>query len=762
MNAVLKLSLLLLIITLWACDNKTELPQEITVIPEPAEMTIRNGSFQLVSNTKIITSDEIEKQAALLLLSSFNGLSDDQVTNDTTKHNFVRFEIEKDIADEGYELEITPEMMSIKASKPSGFIYAIQTIRQLLPIESKELILPTLTIKDEPQYPWRGFMLDVSRHFFEKEYVLKTIDRMTYFKLNTLHLHLIDDQGWRIEIKKYPKLTEIGAFRVDQEDKPWDARLVNEPSEKGTYGGFYTQEDIKEIVQYASERGITVMPEIEMPAHVTSAIAAYPEFSCQEIPVGVPSGGLWPITDIYCPGKESTFQFLEDVLNEVMELFPSKYIHVGGDEATKTNWEKCKDCQKRMAIEGLDDTAELQSYFIKRMERFLSSKGRILIGWDEILEGGLAPGATVMSWRGTKGGWEASEQGHDVVMTPGDYLYFNQYQGEPDYEPLAFGGYVPLSRVYSFEPMVDSMSAEQKKHVLGAQANLWSEFIVDEQISEYMIFPRIAALSEMVWTPKDKKSWDNFSKKIDPLFERLDHMGINYSKSVFAVTASSKYDTTSKELLVTLKNEIPSSEIRYSFNDEPLNASSLKYTSPISLKETTLIKTAVFKDNVALGDTLYKNLIFHKAFGKKMSYKPKYNKSYAGIGDLTLGNIIRGSKNFHDGQWLAWLDDEVEIIIDLEEKTEISAVRIGAMETQAAGIFYPINMIVSLSEDGSIYKKAGELKRPFKENGFPTIEDFEISFERQNTRYVKVMIQNIGSPPKGGGAFIFIDEIMVE
>ena len=294
---------------------------------------------------------------------------------------------------------------------------------------------------------------------------------MAMLKMNVLHFHLVDDQGWRIEIKKYPKLTEVGAWRVDQEDKHWDGRYTPAADEKGTYGGFYTQEELKELVAYAATKNIEVIPEIEMPAHVSSAIAAYPELSCHERPIGVPSGGVWPITDIYCAGKENTFQFLENVLTEVMDIFPSKYIHVGGDEATKTNWKACPHCNKRMKVEGLKNAEELQSYFIKRMERFINSKGKKLIGWDEILEGGIAPEATVMSWRGVAGGIEAAKQGHDVIMTPGSHCYFDHYQGPQNEEPLAWGGYTPLSKVYTFDPVVDTMTPAEAKHVLGRQAH---------------------------------------------------------------------------------------------------------------------------------------------------------------------------------------------------------------------------------------------------------------------------------------------------
>ncbi len=515
---------------------------------------------------------------------------------------------------------------------------------------------------------------------------------------------------------------------------------------------------------YANERGITVVPEIEMPAHVMSAIAAYPELSCFGDEIMVPSGGVWPITEIYCAGKENTFEFLEDVLLEVMELFPSEYIHVGGDEATKTNWEKCPDCQRRMQEEGLADVEELQSYFIKRMERFISSHDRVLIGWDEILEGGLASGATVMSWRGVEGGWEASEQGHDVVMTPVSHMYFDYYQGDPNTEPLAFGGNTTLSKVYEFDPVVDSMSVDQKKHVLGGQANLWSEFVDNPSHSEYMLFPRLVALSEVLWSSEEKQNWKGFSEKLKQnIFPRFDAMDINYAKSAYAVTAETEVDLDSKILQVNLKNEFPQSEIRYALTDEALNKNSEIYSEPIELSQSTTLKAAVFENGEQPGEILEKNFTFHKAVGKEVTYKPIYHDSYKGQEEAGLVNVLRGSLNFHDGQWQGWLVDDVEIIIDLEENTEINRVGVGTMENQGSGIYYPLGVSVSISEDGENYQSIGNTSREYKQNSNPELKEFNIELEEpEETRFVKVKVNNLGHPPQGGEAWLFLDEIIVE
>ncbi|QOD60479.1 family 20 glycosylhydrolase [Polaribacter haliotis] len=773
MKFTYKYIVLILVITIFSCKkDRVFTMEDIQLIPKPAELNLEKGSFEFDKNTKFVINNDEQIQASEILASKFKTVAnwDLEAVKEAPSSNYIQFILNNNLEKEAYKLNVNNDVIKIEASNFSGFLYGVETIRQLLPaeIESDTTVdnitweIPNITITDAPRFKWRGLMLDVSRHFFEKEYVLKTIDRLAYLKMNTLHLHLVDDQGWRIEIKKYPKLTEVGAWRVDQENKPWDGRYTPKLGEKATYGGFYTQEDIKEIVAYAKRRGINVVPEIEMPAHVTSAIAAYPEFSCLEKPVTVPSGGLWPITDIYCAGKDSTFEFLQDVLTEVMDLFPSKYIHVGGDEATKTNWKTCKDCQKRMKTEGLHDVEELQSYFIKRMERFISSKGRVLIGWDEILEGGLAPGATVMSWRGVKGGLEASEQGHDVVMSPGTHCYFDHYQGPMDTEPLAWGGFTPISKVYKFDPVVETMTEEQAKHVLGGQANVWAEHIPTTSQSEYMIFPRLTALSEVLWSPKKDRSWNEFTPRLKEMFKRYDFQGINYAKSAYTISTETQVNDTTNVISVSLKNEFSDSDIRYVLNNASLDNEAIPYKEPIELKETTTIKTSVFKDDKPIGRVFEKTFNYHKAVGKKVTYLSKYSNSYKGAGANNMTNIIRGSKNFHDGQWQAWIGNDMEVVIDLEIPTEISKVSVGSTDNQGPGIYYPTKVEVLLSNDGKNFKRAGVINRALKVNPNIELKDFIVNFKSQKATFVKVIAKSVKKTPNGGGAWLFVDEIVVE
>lgn len=772
MKKIIQILLLFLIVVSSSCSkSKVFAESDIAIIPKPVHLKLKKGVFGFNDKTEFVISDASQKEAVSILLNKFKKAAGWtlQVSENAPKNNFVAFIVDESLNDEAYELIVNSDNITIKAKSYSGFLYAMETIRQLLPVDiesntvlkNTDWIIPNLTINDEPRFKWRGLHLDVARHFFKKEYIKQTIDMLAMHKMNVFHFHLVDDQGWRIEIRKYPKLTSVGAWRLDQEDAHWDGRRVTTPEDEATYGGFYTQEDIKEIVAYAKTKGVQVVPEIEMPAHVMSAIAAYPELSCTETPIGVPSGGVWPITEIYCAGKETTFEFLENVLLEVIELFPSKYIHVGGDEATKTNWAKCPHCQNRMKTEGLKNVEELQSYFIKRMERFISTHDRKLIGWDEILEGGLAPQATVMSWRGVKGGLEATEQGHDVVMTPGSHMYFDHYQGPQNQEPLAWGGHTPLSKVYEFDPIVETMTPEQSKHVLGGQANLWSEQIKTEAHSQYMIFPRLAALSEAVWSPKASRNWDDFSKRIVSLFKRYEYLGINYAKSAYLVTADVQMDMETKQVSVELKNEFTNADIRYTLNNEKLSENAIKYTEPLKIDKTTNLNASLFKDDKPVGVPFNTTIQFHKAVGKKVTFKEIYDDRYQGEGAFGMVNTLRGTKNFTDGHWQAWLSKDMEAVVDLGEDTQIQEVILGTLENQGPGIYFPIAVTVLVSNDGKNFKEVGIEKRPFAKNPSFDLKEFKISFEPQLARYVKVIASNMKKTPEGGEVWLFVDEILI-
>jgi len=767
-------------ILIWSCQPKrTFTESELALIPLPQKMILGSSSFQFKSSTRFVVDNVDQKVIAscfTALLEKVAGWKSQIIIGGDEGTNQVYFQTEQTMGPEAYSLEIQKNRIVIKASMPAGFFYATQTIRQLLPpeiegtqkLEKKEWLVPVISITDSPAFKWRGFMLDVCRHFFPKEDVLRMIDNLALHKINTLHLHLADDQGWRIQIKKYPKLTDVGAWRVNREDKPWNSRPKQEAGEKASYGGFYTQEDIREMVAYAQSRFITIVPEIEMPAHCIAALSAYPQLSCTGGPFTVPSGGVWPNTDIFCAGNDSTFLFLEDVLSEVIDLFPSKYIHIGGDEATKTEWAKCPKCKLRIKTEGLKDVGELQSYFIKRIEKFINSKNRVLLGWDEILEGGLPPKATVMSWRGIQGGIDAANQGHDVVMTPESPCYFDHYQGPADQEPLGFGGYNPLTKVYAFNPVPEILNAEAARHILGGQANLWAEFVPNIKHAEYMTFPRIAALSEALWSPKDVRKWDDFSRRIQLFMKRYDKLGINYSRSAYNVSAKTVFDPAKKQLAVSLGCELTGIDIHYtSDGSEPTNLSTL-YSGPVLLDKSATLKAITFAGAIPVGKPMSRSFNFNKATCKPVKYIVPYSSLYKGSGEYTLVNGLRGSTNGSDGQWQGWIGTVMEVDIDLQQAVEIHQISVGSLQNAGSWIFFPKRIEFYVSEDGIKFKKVAEPINevdPLSEGA--QLKDFSASFNPVKANFVKVVAYNIGKCPKGHAgegkaAWLFIDEIAIE
>lgn len=537
------MKVVLVFLLFFVCES-SHAQEKVSIIPRPLKIETNNGHIEINAGTKVFlkgSSIKLDAPAKYLIqsLEKQTGIRL-EISSNSVSRNFIQFEQINDssLGEEGYNMEIKSEGITLKANTSKGISYGIQTLLQLSPISKiTSFEVPALTIEDKPRFKWRGALLDCSRHFYSVETVKKFIDLMAMYKLNTLQWHLVDNPGWRIEIKKYPKLTKIGAWRVDRGNEPWsENRTPAKEGEKATYGGFYTQDQIRDIVRYASERAITIVPEIEMPSHVMSAIASYPYLSCKQKHILVPTGAIWPITENYCAGNDSVFQFLEDVLTEVIDLFPSKYIHIGGDEANLSNWKICPKCLARMKTEKLDSIAQLQSYFIKRIEKFLVSKGRKLIGWEEILEGGLSPEATVTSYKGIKGGIEAAKLKHDVVMAPCDFLYFDMFQADPKTEPIAppqdsWGLYVPLIKAYSFDPVPAELNTKESKYILGVQASLWTEYIPTPEHLEYMAIPRIFAVSEIGWTMKENKNWEDFLSRTNVNVLRMQKLGYNYCKT---------------------------------------------------------------------------------------------------------------------------------------------------------------------------------------------------------------------------------------
>ena len=530
-----------------SCTSLDPKEYGIDVVPYPNEVSLKAGSYKVAGAVFHYDGnmDALSVQAVTDFADRLSRVTGKQsLVSEGHSRTGINFVVDPALAPEEYSLVVNRKAVIIKASALNGFIYAIQTVKQMLPEEifsdsldqDEDWKLKCVVIKDAPRFAYRGMHLDVSRHFWSVDEVKRYLDVMQVHKLNRFHWHLTDDQGWRIEIKKYPRLTEKGAVRketlvghLQPKDNVFDGTPYGE-------GLFYTQDQIREVVAYAAARGITVIPEIDLPGHMVAALACYPELGCTSGPYEV-----WPMwgvaDDVLCPGNEKTFEFIENVLSEVADLFPSEYIHIGGDECPKVRWEKCPKCQARIKALGLEaderHSAEyfLQSYVTERVEAFLATRGKRIIGWDEILEGKLAPDATVMSWRGISGGLEAARLGHDAIMTPNSYLYFDYYQSaNQDAEPLAIGGYLPVSKVYSYEPFEEGMTEEEKSHIIGVQANLWTEYITTESQLEYMLLPRLAALSEVQWCQPQNKNWERFEDCVDDVCDIYDQMGYNYAR----------------------------------------------------------------------------------------------------------------------------------------------------------------------------------------------------------------------------------------
>ena len=605
-----------------------------SVIPVPLKMEQGTGSFLLSEKTKLYTN--LQGGEAELWENYLKALPvqlKEARMKDRKQMLFLLItpKTPQLPSPESYTLSVTPQQIEIRATSGAGLFYGMQTLLQLMqPAGTGSYSVVSVEIEDTPRFAYRGLMLDVSRHFSTKEFIKKQIDALAYYKINRLHLHLTDAAGWRLEIKKYPLLTDFAAWRTDPTWKKWwnGGRKYLRYDEPGASGGYYTQDDIREILEYARQHYITVIPEIEMPSHSEEVLAAYPQLSC--------SGEPYKNSD-FCVGNEETFTFLENVLTEVMELFPSEYIHVGGDEAGKSAWKTCPKCQKRMKDEHLANVDELQSYLIHRIEKFLNNHGRRLLGWDEILQGGIAPNATVMSWRGEEGGIAAVTSGHHAIMTPGAYCYLDSYQDAPYSQPEAIGGYLPLKKVYAYDPVPASLTAEQAKLVYGVQGNLWVEYIPTPEHVEYMIYPRMLALAEVAWSAPERKSWPDFHTRALSAVPDLQKKGYH-----------------------------------------PFDLSKEIGSRPESLQPVS-----------------------HLALGKKVTYNSSYSPHYPAQGNTALTDGIRGDWTYGDGSWQGFIsDNRLDVTIDMEKETPIHSITAAFMQVVGAEVFLPETVIISISDDG--------------------------------------------------------------
>ena len=702
-----------------SCNQTVE--TQIQLIPEPFEMTQSDGMFKV-------------SQAMLVGAGSASNKVNFRVDPNAT-----------DIPDEGYQLEIDEAGVRLTAKTETGLFYGKQTLLQLLTPNG----LPYVKINDQPRFPYRGLHLDVSRHFFDKEEVKKLMNVMSYYKLNTLHLHLTDAGGWRLQIDKYPKLTQEGAFRTQSDWREWwdngkDRQYLKEGTE-GAYGGYYTKDDIRDMLAYAAEKHITIIPEIEFPAHSDEVFVAYPELCC---------AGKSHTSGDFCIGNPKTFEFMENVLTEVIELFPSEYIHIGGDEAGKNTWKTCPKCQALMKKEKLANVDELQSYMIRKAEEFLNSKGRRLIGWDEILEGGLAPEATVMSWRGEAAGFKSARMGHDVIMTPGNYMYFDFYQADPRHQPVAIGGYTPIRKVYSYNPIPqDSLTAKEAKHFLGVQANTWTEYIPTPEHLEYMMFPRALAVAEIGWTPQEKRDWQDFKPRVNAHIPVLQRMGLNPFPLSNELEFDMVVDTIQKEIRVTMDAEKYPAEIHYTTDGSTPTASSPIYQEPIVVKDSAKIVAGIFVNGQLQDRVSEQRVDYHKGIGKSIRFNSRLYPGYMAGGINAIINGYRGGLTYLDQRWQGYTDN-LDCVIDLGEVMDLHQVSSKWMQLTGPGVYQPEKVEVLTSEDGKNFTSQGVIPTTIPQDK-SDLTFQEYTFQGNwKARYVQLKAQN----PKG---FIFVDEIVI-
>jgi hexosaminidase len=769
-----------LLFALYMCNATA---QEINIIPSPVEQKkLGPGTYVINTATVLIVKKGVDDNAANFFnryikqvygfqLKKVKAAADNRITLNTLQTLLPGKE-------GAYSLSITSKDISIEGQTASGTFNGIQTLIQLLPLPNpkskiQNLKLPLLTITDYPRFAYRGMHLDCGRHFWSVDFIKKYIDYLALHKFNTFHWHLTEDQGWRIEIKKYPALTAVGGWR----NGTLIGRYPGTGNDNIRYGGHYTQTDIKEIVQYAKDRFIDVIPEIEMPGHSSAAIAAYPELSCfpdkkTNIPTNMISkqsqGELergrvkvvqetWGVfDDVFCAGKESTFQFLENVIDEVTTLFPSRYFHIGGDECPKTHWKECAACQKRMKDHNLKDEHELQSYFVQRIEKYLNSKGKTLIGWDEILEGGLAPNAVVMSWRGEAGGIEAAKQNHDVVMTPGNPVYFDHTQSENE-DSITIGGFNPIEKVYAYDPIPAALDAVQAKHVLGAQANVWTEYMKNTNKVEYMIFPRMAALSEVLWSKKEDKDWQDFEKRLQVQFKRYDLWKANYSKAYYDLKTVVIPTTDFDGVLWKVENK---SGLPITINVNQIDTI-WAYKGPVKINGTCNYYAS------AKNSSLSQKFSFNKATGKKITLATPPSQKYPGDGAFTLVNGVQNEKGFaRSKEFIGFSGANCEAIIYLGKPMTITETIVHCLHRPDSWIWRPLTVEVHTSTDGTTYTPAGLTDDFITDTNSKTNGTMKVSFAAMQARFIKIIVKcwdeiPAGEQGAGNKPWLFLDEVEV-
>lgn len=756
-----------LMLGLSGCSSvKTQ--RDVAIVPTPLSMEKGTGSFTFGPNTVITVPTEEQKPVAGLFASLFTRSAGFTPKVQVGTEGDVCLELDKNLPEDAYEMQVSSGQIRVKASDSKGLFYGLQNLRLLLPpaIESStaqdtvEWTVPEMTVKDAPRFGYRGFMLDVSRYFLPKEELLRMIDCMALLKLNRLHLHLTDDNGWRLEIKKYPKLTEVGAWKVDRQHLPFPERRNPKRGEPATVGGYYTQADMKEIIAYAADRQIEIIPEIDIPAHSNAALASYPEYACPVVKdfIGViPGLGGKNAEIIFCGGNEKTYEFLQDVLDEVIALFPSRYIHLGGDEATKTNWKKCPLCQARIREEHLADEEALQGYFMGRMSDYVRSKGKEVMGWDELTNSKLPEDAIIFGWQGFgNAALKAAEQGHRFVMTPARVAYLIRYQGPQWFEPLTYFGNNTLKGLFDYEPVQEGWKPEYEKLLMGVQASMWTEFCNKPEDVFYLVFPRLAALAEIAWVPKNQKDWNVFLKGLDNYTAHLEQKDVVYARSMFNIQHRI-IPNDNGALTLTLECERPDVDIHYTLDGTEPTATSPRYTQALTLKKNVTVKAATFAGNEQQGKTLILPVEWNKA-----TAKPLVN---AASGMEVLVNGLRGSLKQTDFEWYT---GAMSVTVDLQQPEDIRSCTAGCITNYGMAVHKPKSMTVELSDDNLHFKEAGKLTftddEIFREGNF--IEDLRIDVDHARARYIRFTFEAPSNCPAdhvrpGQPSRVYLDELII-